>query len=676
MSFRLRAWQIGFLAALAILLTLLALTRGPERFIAIATVAGIILAVLNAVIGGRVEGGLLTRARELLADHRWLRVLTIVAVLADVGIGVRMVLQHRQRAKTWVLRGAVLSERSTPVPHAEVAVRFPDASTMKQTTDSRGEFELTVADKERAGRATVAAETPDVAGSAEVDLASPSTVVVRARSTDSPLRIDYYLFGETAVDLILLQRNAEAVKSVFGGTVPLIENEVLATLRRLARKYATNFGLNWFTRATEKKREQVGIDTIEETAFAGSSGESYGGYPLAFGWDPPPALVRSILQAGWSLEYEIDRSPADSLRLRFVRPARRADLDELPNLPLTQFYRAVTRKHFPPGFAFVALANDWIVPGECGGQAEGDYYVRALFKAPRLAVRTAVVENLSDRPVRIGALRGRAIADDALRTPAQHERLLDAASQTETPLMNRALILAPRERIAVPVELVFRNEFGVAEEDLVDDEASAKLERRLRSMKSVDFGGLRVPHSVIARSLETASPPRAREFLWGPAQRIEEIEVDGVWRPMRAPDRDSYVVVYTASGLMEAGSCPYLYVRSRGGAWQLHGVFLYAASSRERERTEHFDIDAFDGTLRVVERDPETSYIDELVVLSGERRCVPRDARLAARDGRYVVLRTGDVLDVAYDCRGGIDPLARHRVVASGYYVPLRHGRK
>src|ERR1044071_158881 len=105
MSFRSRAWQITFLIALVLLLILLAISRGLERFIATATAAGIMLAVINALLGtgSREEGDPFSRGvRDLLNEHHWLRVLTIVAILADLGLAVRLFPVHRVRATTWV----------------------------------------------------------------------------------------------------------------------------------------------------------------------------------------------------------------------------------------------------------------------------------------------------------------------------------------------------------------------------------------------------------------------------------------------------------------------------------------------------------------------------------------------------------------------------------------------
>jgi hypothetical protein len=677
MSFRSRAWQITFLIALVLLLILLAISRGLERFIATATAAGIMLAVINALLGtgSREEGDPFSRGvRDLLNDHHWLRVLTIVAILADLGLAVRLFTVHRVRATTWVVRGAVVAEESKPVPFADVTLRLPGGAVEVTKSRANGEFEFTLNRKELSGRATFSVETPELVGSTEAEL--QSNVIIHARRNDAPIRVVYYLFGNTAVDLILLQGNGKAVKSVFGDSIRFIENDVLVALRKLAKRYTTRSEVTDFNRATELENEDVELHT-RSALFVGSSGEIEESlWPIELTWEPDADLLRTLKIPGWSAEYYVGEE-TEEVKLRFVRPARIADMQNLSDLPLAQFYRAVTRKVLPPGFASVVIEDETFSFG-CGDQEEVAS-IRARFEAPRMAVRVAVIENFSEQPVHVSALRVRLVSDDAIRTPLHHKRLLAASRQIELPLLEQSMVMAPHEKIAIPVELVFRHDFPVAVTYEEDTERSDALisaaDRELRRKSSIQFAGVTIPKAVAVRSVETPSPPRPNEFLWGPSLRIEAAQADGIWRPLRPPDRDSHIVVYTPLGVIGQGSCPYLFTWVEG-AWRSNGVFLYAASSKERERSEQIRLPAFDGSLRIVERDPETSYIDELVVTAvsprSVSRCIPRNATLMSRDGRYLVLQRGETVDVAYDCPGGLARDVLYTVTASGYYIPLR----
>ena len=78
--------------------------------------------------------------------------------------------------------------------------------------------------------------------------------------------------------------------------------------------------------------------------------------------------------------------------------------------------------------------------------------------------------------------------------------------------------------------------------------------------------------------------------------------------------------------------------------------------------------------LRVSEEEAEISYIDELFVrarsASGESVTLrPSDERLAHKDGRYVVLKKGESIDINFAIPSGV-PTDQVRVSASGYFEP------
>jgi hypothetical protein len=90
-------------------------------------------------------------------------------------------------------------------------------------------------------------------------------------------------------------------------------------------------------------------------------------------------------------------------------------------------------------------------------------------------------------------------------------------------------------------------------------------------------------------------------------------------------------------------------------------------------------LNGFDGTLRVAEEEDEISYIDELFVrvslATGETVTVrPTDRRLAHKDGRYVVLKKGESIEVKLAVPVGTR-LGHARVVASGFFQPTTRAR-
>ena len=78
--------------------------------------------------------------------------------------------------------------------------------------------------------------------------------------------------------------------------------------------------------------------------------------------------------------------------------------------------------------------------------------------------------------------------------------------------------------------------------------------------------------------------------------------------------------------------------------------------------------------LRVSEEQAEISYIDELIVRArsviGENITIrAADERLAHKDGRYVVLKKGELIDAKFAIPSGVRT-DQVRVSASGYFEP------
>jgi hypothetical protein len=83
---------------------------------------------------------------------------------------------------------------------------------------------------------------------------------------------------------------------------------------------------------------------------------------------------------------------------------------------------------------------------------------------------------------------------------------------------------------------------------------------------------------------------------------------------------------------------------------------------------------AFDGRVRIEERDPETTFLDVLHVIAidaGGRRTMlqPRDPRLRGADREVVTLDRGDALVVDFEVPPGLRPVT-YRLGARGHYVP------
>ena len=108
--------------------------------------------------------------------------------------------------------------------------------------------------------------------------------------------------------------------------------------------------------------------------------------------------------------------------------------------------------------------------------------------------------------------------------------------------------------------------------------------------------------------------------------------------------------------------------------WLRQGSILRGHKSKALEGIGELTVHGFDGVLRVSEEEAEISYIDEFIVharsVTGENVTIPpTDERLAHKDGRYVVLKKGESIDINFTIPSGV-PTDQVRVSASGYFEP------
>jgi hypothetical protein len=268
-------------------------------------------------------------------------------------------------------------------------------------------------------------------------------------------------------------------------------------------------------------------------------------------------------------------------------------------------------------------------------------------------------------------------------------------------------VLRPAEKLAVPLELTLRFGGG-ADIDFTDpdpDESERQKERlllshecaeRLSADKEIQTIAL-VYEKVVSRNARgdvvkskqasLASMPKQKfidgllreppqiektaEFVYGSSIALDAIDVNGASYAIE-PFNPAYVS-YTSG--MEIGSCPFVYChRSADDKWLRQGSILRGRKSKALEGTGELTIRGFDGVLRVSEEEAEISYIDQFFVrarsVAGKNVTIPpTDERLAHKDGRYIVLKKGESIDIEFAIPSGV-PTDQVRVSASGYFEP------
>lgn len=125
-------------------------------------------------------------------------------------------------------------------------------------------------------------------------------------------------------------------------------------------------------------------------------------------------------------------------------------------------------------------------------------------------------------------------------------------------------------------------------------------------------------------------------------------------------------------------SCPHLAV-FRGGRFVEVGQVLVDRYTRGLRGTDvrRVRLEVRDGLvrLRVIEREPEVTYLDAVQVRVRGRLLEPAGVphRVRGADGSTLVLKTGDALELTFRAPGLGDGVVAADILVTGHYEPLVH---
>lgn len=127
-------------------------------------------------------------------------------------------------------------------------------------------------------------------------------------------------------------------------------------------------------------------------------------------------------------------------------------------------------------------------------------------------------------------------------------------------------------------------------------------------------------------------------------------------------------------------ACPYVFtIDPATGTWQLDTTILYHLVGQTQEKFQIRSLRNFDGRLLIREVEPEISYIDRLYVLIGDldghfvklEASGPQLEALSTADDHYLILTSGDEVELYFPDYDPTRHLGAIYIVAQGYYEPL-----
>src|SRR5574341_327538 len=278
-----------------------------------------------------------------------------------------------------------------------------------------------------------------------------------------PFRVSYFLLENYAADLLLQRKIEPAWEPKLAGESYLVPNSVFQTVNHLERTFPDRLpelgnGL-WVskprgkhqTAAPDNENTTGPAQNIEtrmrqgDTVFAGNVLYSDRGIPL----EELPRYIRSLKDPGrpWKLFGHHD-GPIGGLIFRTY--AERSDLELLAESRYKQFEIYLAREGTPPDFGYVDIYEVGL--GDCGGSEEGSTTVIDFVgRTPKL--RVAVVENITDQPIKLGKFTFKENPTIKLRSREDDALLLAQQTSRQTSFFP-AEMLKPGERIVIPIELL------------------------------------------------------------------------------------------------------------------------------------------------------------------------------------------------------------------------------
>jgi len=300
-------------------------------------------------------------------------------------------------------------------------------------------------------------------------------------------------------------------------------------------------------------------------------------------------------------------------------------------------------------------------------------------------VEVAVIENVSQKPLKLDRLFGRAVADISLR-----EIVTPKGPQLDAPELGfSGQTVASGEKLIVPTSINFRSQMeSVRPSGSEDDRSNSTKHFQAIMNKS--------PGTVI--SIEVISPlrgrrpgkddtfviekvresfkepayPRHSDFVFGPEWALSGVAVNGekILFEQSAPN----FIDLTAGN--PVGSCPILYAwDGTTKEWIRHGKIIHQARSRTARMSESIEFAGLITRFRVVEEELERATIDQMILrlqLKDGNTLVlrPEPASLREIDDHSVELYANDELEIDFPLPPGLasEEVVRTILTVAGHY--------
>lgn len=264
--------------------------------------------------------------------------------------------------------------------------------------------------------------------------------------------------------------------------------------------------------------------------------------------------------------------------------------------------RYISREGLPEGFMIVVGS-----PATHGGW---ELYLQLR----DIELEVAVIENVSKHPITIGQLQVKEVLSNSLRSYERGNIMLDEGKHRKLDIYP-ARVLLTNEKIVIPTRIHFKYP------DRMYGFDDSELSSPRYAQTSSNSGRVEIKHPYNSSEhlfykkvgvMKQNIPPRiVRRFDYGPAWKLESIEINSKTYPIRAQQFSNFNLFLSN----EKGSCPFIYTQDRdGGPWLSEGHMILGATSEDEPLFEKKELSNFSGKIQVRENEDEVSFIKDIFI--------------------------------------------------------------
>lgn len=169
-------------------------------------------------------------------------------------------------------------------------------------------------------------------------------------------------------------------------------------------------------------------------------------------------------------------------------------------------------------------------------------------------------------------------------------------------------------------------------------------------------------------------------LIIGPKSSLEKIRYDGYDQDLERKNRERFKenhIVKSINGKSLIAQCPFVY-SNQSGQWVLENSIIVECNSKNKEKMTRLTLNNFDGKLKILEIEKETSYINQLfiqVVTNNFDTLIyrPTEKSLINDDKNYLVLDQNEsvIIDFSPDISKQI--IREILLFSKGYYIPYAY---